>query len=88
MGPGHSGKSSTIYWVMRHRNKSQHYIWIDCAFWQSENPFIMYLVEEISNRLNIVLKKSIVVKGEISFKDLNKEIKKANRQLTIVLKNP
>lgn len=42
-GPGHSGKSSTVYWSLKN-NKNKEVIWIDCAFWQGENSFIIELL--------------------------------------------
>jgi hypothetical protein len=43
-GPGHSGKSSTVYWALRNCEKNKEVIWIDCAFWQGENSFITELL--------------------------------------------
>lgn len=40
VGPGHSGKSSTVRWSLRNATNKE-VIWLDCAFWQSENSFII-----------------------------------------------
>ena len=73
MGPGHCGKSGTASWLTRRKKER---IWIDCNIWRTDSSFILQLLEELSLVFGKQIAKNVVVKGDINFKELSREIRK------------
>ena len=88
MGPGHSGKSATVYWLIRNQMDCKHVIWLDCRVWVTDSSFIRQLLEELSLVFSKQLPKDLVVRGDINFKELHKVIRRENKELIILMKNP
>ena len=76
MGPAHSGKTAALHWLTRNADESQHTIWLDCRLWQTDTAFIGQLVEEVSLIFKRQLMRNVVIRENVSFKELNKIIEK------------
>ena len=89
MGPGHGGKTAAVHWLTRNIPPEQkNIIWIDCRYWHSDNAFVKQLLEEVSSVFKRQLKKPLVMKQGLNFKELNSQIQKQKVQIIIVIKNP
>ena len=74
MGPGHSGKNSTVKWLMRENEKDV--IELDCKIWQTDTSFLNQLLNELGIILKRKLPKDLVIPGGgINCKELSKVIK-------------
>jgi hypothetical protein len=52
-GPAQSGKTSLVYWALRHDSGETAIITIDCALYRTEMQFIQKLTKEIGESIGV-----------------------------------
>ena len=57
MGPGHSGKNATVFWLMRDMLDSM--IWIDCTIYDTDTSFISHLIHLLEEKMGKKVLKNV-----------------------------
>lgn len=52
-GPAQSGKTSLVYWALRHDERETAIVVVDCAIYRTEIQFIQKLTKEVGEQLGI-----------------------------------
>lgn len=67
-GPAQSGKTSLVYWALRHDEMETAIVVVDCAIYKTEMQFIQKLAREIGEQLGIAgLDKRAITQENIKF---------------------
>ena len=67
-GPAQSGKTSLVYWALRHDYGDTAIVVVDCAIYRTEMQFIQKLAREVGDQIQVNgLDRKAVAQDNIKF---------------------
>lgn len=75
-GPAQCGKTSLVYWALRHDYGDTAIVVVDCAIYRTEMQFIQKLAREVGEQIDFAsLDRRAVAQENIKFSELNGAIR-------------
>jgi|JI9StandDraft_1071089.scaffolds.fasta_scaffold185745_1 Cdc6-like AAA superfamily ATPase len=87
-GPAQSGKTSLVFWALRHDEMETAIVVVDCAIYRTEMQFIQKLAREVGEQIGMGgLDRRAVAQENIKFSELNGAIRQQERPVVILIRN-